>query len=193
MSSPIVESIRKRFNDKAHVEAYTTESMNWFRKFVGSKYFQIPGLKILRDYKKTTNIKLGHIYSYGYDPKWKDSLDYYDTFPLVLVIGLYDDGWLGINLHYVPVKYRYLIFEGLLKTLHDQTINERTRFKITYDKLNALKISKWTGNTIKRYLFDYVPTNIYKIPPEDWEIIMALPYDDFVGAPRRQVYREMLQ
>ena len=189
----LVESIRKRFNDKTNFEANTKESMYWFRKFIGSKYFNLKGIKILREYKKTNKIKLGNIYSYGYDPKWKDSLEYYDTFPLVLVIGLYDDGWLGLNLHYVPVKFRYLIFEGLLKTLVDDTINDKTKFRITYNKLQALRVSKWTGNTIKRYLFSQVQTNMYKIPPEDWEIIMGLPYDNFVGAPRREIYKDMLK
>ena len=41
-----------------------------------------------------------------YDPKFKKTLPYYDTFPLVLPLETYNDGFLGINMHYLPIPLR---------------------------------------------------------------------------------------
>jgi hypothetical protein len=51
---------------------------------------------------------IGRMYFYFYDPKTKDSLPYYDRFPLVIPIERYSDGFLGLNLHYIHPKQRII-------------------------------------------------------------------------------------
>ena len=49
-----------------------------------------------------------------YDPKYKKTLPYYDTFPLVLPLERIPGGFAGINFHYLrPVKARFTLLERL--------------------------------------------------------------------------------
>ena len=60
-----------------------------------------------------TKFKLGGLYFFFYNPKLRDDLPYYDIFPLVIPIEKYHDGFLGLNLHYLPIRYRQLLIQKL--------------------------------------------------------------------------------
>ena len=79
---------------------------------------------------------IGKMYFYFYDPKTKDSLPYYDRFPLVLPIERYQDGFLGLNLHYIHPKQRIILLDKLSNTLSNRNYDENTRMRITYEYLN---------------------------------------------------------
>ena len=53
-----------------------------------------------------TENSIGKMYMFLYDPKHKDTLPYYDSFPLIFPIEFYGDSFLGINLHYLPPVMR---------------------------------------------------------------------------------------
>ena len=55
------------------------------------------------DYRK---FLIGALYFFVYDPKTKADLPYYDRFPLVLPLKREPDGFLGLNLHYLPIPLR---------------------------------------------------------------------------------------
>ena len=63
----------------------------------------------------TTRIEMGKMYLFNYDPKHKQTLPYYDTYPLTIPIERYNDGFLGLNLHYLPPKIRLTLLERLLE------------------------------------------------------------------------------
>ena len=48
-----------------------------------------------------------------YDPKLKESLPYYDVFPLVIPIRKLNDGFIGINFHYLSIPLRLGLLEKL--------------------------------------------------------------------------------
>ena len=54
----------------------------------------------------TSKVEIGAMYMYFYDPKFKDQLPFYDTFPLVLPFGPAKGGFYGINVHYLPYLLR---------------------------------------------------------------------------------------
>ena len=58
-------------------------------------------------------IMVGNMYLFIYDPKLKNELEYYDTFPLVIPIKDYHDGFLGINLHYIDTMDRAILMYSL--------------------------------------------------------------------------------
>src|SRR4051812_30598339 len=59
---------------------------------------------------------IGTMIMYFYDAKLKDVLPYWDQFPLVFPIEIYDDGFLGINLHYLPPMLRAKLMDALYTT-----------------------------------------------------------------------------
>ena len=100
---------------------------------------KVPALRptkgdLMRDRERLKNQSIiGRMYFYYYDPKTKDSLPYYDRFPLVIPIERYSDGFLGLNLHYIHPKRRIILLDKLSTILTDHRYDEGTRFKISYD------------------------------------------------------------
>ena len=86
------------------------DSMNWFKNKV--KEIQgraLPAARKLRSEledqgRLVAQPKLGQMYFYRYDPKFKDKLPYYDTYPLIFPFKYEtspNPGFWGINLHYL--------------------------------------------------------------------------------------------
>ena len=100
----------------------------------------------------TNNVSIGKLYFFFYNPKLKDSLPYYDRFPLVLPIEHYQDGFLGLNLHYIHPKQRIILLDKLSNTLSNRNYDENTRMRITYEYLKAASNIFEATPCIKRYL-----------------------------------------
>ena len=95
------------------VAAKSRAAGNWFRSLVGRARGafsdETPKSILTRSESLTTwrgKSMLGKMYFYSYNPKWKDQLPWYDTFPLVFPIERYPDGFLGLNFHYLHPKHR---------------------------------------------------------------------------------------
>ena len=81
------------------------KSTDWYRDKI--REFGTPkSLDLIRDGKQATRPFFGRLNMFFYDPKLKKKLPYYDRFPLVLPLENYNDGFLGINLHYLPIPLR---------------------------------------------------------------------------------------
>ena len=65
-----------------------------------------------------------------YDPKLKDKLPYYDTFPLVLPVEQYKDGFLGINLHYLSIPMRMRLLDRLMDYSNNDKFDNHTEFRV---------------------------------------------------------------
>ena len=77
------------------------KSYNWYRKKVAD--MTTPGARsVIRKGKATLRPKYGVMNLFGYDPKHKDKLPYYDTFPLILPLEPAKGGFMGLNFHYLP-------------------------------------------------------------------------------------------
>ena len=137
-----------------------------------------------------TNTIIGKMYFFYYDPKTKDSLPYYDRFPLVIPIEQYSDGFLGLNLHYIHPKQRIILLDKLSDTLSNKRYDERTRLKINYDFLKAASLAFEAMPCIKRYLFANVDSRFLEISADEWDIAVMLPMETFVGANTNKVYAE---
>jgi len=60
------------------------------------------------------DVMVGDFYLFEYNPKFKAFLKQWDKYPLVLVLNVYDDGFLGANLHYTTQKQRILLAKKYL-------------------------------------------------------------------------------
>ena len=93
-------------------------STAWYREKI--KELGTPTtLDLIRDGKRNTRPFYGKLNMFMYDPKFKKTLPYYDTFPLVLPLEKYDDGFLGINLHYLPIPLRIRLLDRLVDFSND--------------------------------------------------------------------------
>jgi hypothetical protein len=141
--------------------------------------------------RETNRFKLGGLYCFYYDPKTKENLDYWDKFPLVLILERYNDGFLGLNLHYLPIRYRVAFLDKLMDfavTKDDDIL----KMRVTYDILAASRRFKEFKPCIKRYLHNHVKSKILAIQPNEWEVAVFLPMHQFKGAKPQQVWQESL-
>ena len=116
------------------------KSTQWYRDKI--KEFGKPGaMDLIRDGKQSRTPHYGRMNMFFYDPKGRKTLPYYDTFPLVLPIERYPDGFLGINLHYLPMKLRLQLLDRLVDYSNNTNFDESTKLTVDYNKLKKIKIN----------------------------------------------------
>ena len=164
-------------------------SRDWLRAKV--KDLKPTSEALMRDRTRLKNRSIiGKMYFYFYDPKTKETMKYYDTFPLVIPIEEYNDGFLGLNLHYIHPKQRVILLDKLSETTSNDDYDEKTKFKINYRYLaSASKIFE-ANACMKRYLFTQVESRFLEITADEWDIAALLPVESFVGANTSKVYAD---
>jgi hypothetical protein len=133
---------------------------------------------------------IGKMYFYYYDPKTKDSMPYYDRFPLVIPIEQYSDGFLGLNLHYIHPRQRIILLDKLSKTATNKNFDDRTKLRLSYEYLKAASSAFEAMPCIKRYLFTQINSRFLEITADEWDIAALLPTDSFVGASESKIYAD---
>lgn len=167
----------------------TNASRAWLRAKV--KDLKPTSSGLMRDRERLKNNSLiGKMYFYFYDPKTKDTMPYYDRFPLVIPIERYNDGFLGLNLHYIHPKHRMILLDKLSDTLSNNTYDEKTKLKINYRYLAAASRIFEANPCIKRYLFTQIESRFLEITADEWDIAAMLPVESFVGASTSKVYAD---
>lgn len=141
----------------------------------------------------TKKFRIGSMYFFVYDPKGKNDLDYYDKFPLVIPLQSYSDGFLGLNLHYLPMKYRIYFMRKLMPKAILNDDNEIMRLRISYEILDASRKYKEFRPCVKRYLYSHIRSRILAVEPEEWDIAMYLPVQQFKKAPASKVWKESVE
>jgi hypothetical protein len=167
----------------------TPKARTWLRSQM--KNLANPRTALMRN-KERHKVKsaVGRMYFYYYDPKTKDKLPYYDRFPLVIPIETYNDGFLGLNLHYLPPNLRLVLLDKLYDLLNNDSFDETTRFKMSYSLLSGATRYKEFKPCLKRYLFSHLRSNFIEVPADQWEIAVFLPVEQFVGATSTKVQKE---
>ena len=183
--------------EKAGKNVNSDKSVDWFRKQalavknVNTKNM-IDESKGFERVQKLSKNSIGRMYMFSYDPKTKDVLPYYDMFPLIFPIKYYNDGFLGINLHYLPPMLRAKLMDALYDTLNNKKYNETTKLVISYNILQSASKFKYFEPCLKRYLFNHVKSPFIYISPDEWDIALMLPTEQFVGASKSTVYKNSI-
>jgi len=158
------------------------ESVNWFRETAQSlsgNYGQL-----MNDPKNgvggLTIDSIGRMYMFFYDPKHKDTLPTYDTFPLVFPVNFYGDGFLGLNLHYLSGGGRSGLMGALKEAANNDKYDDSTKLKISYDILNRSAQYSGFKTCVKRYLYSHVASRYLYIEPRNWDYALTLPTESFV-------------
>lgn len=156
----------------------TKQSATWFKSKVGnaSKGF------------KKAKLTTGKMYTFGYDAKGKKTLPYWDRFPLIIVLDIAPQGFIGLNFHYLAPKQREVFLKKLLKFSNQKDSekrNSKAKFNVTW---NAVKKIPGADKMIHKYLYSQVRTTLLESPAREWENVIYLPYQKFVGASASSVW-----
>lgn len=174
---------------RAGIKPRTDESQDWFRDKLRN-IRNINRQTLLRDSAVTrvTRPRMGDMYMFFYDPKHKETLPYYDTFPLIIMVEKAPGGFYGLNMHYLPPVLRAKLFDGLAKS--DERYDENTRFRARYRLLQSVRKLKYFKPCFKHYLTKHVEGRISKVEAPEWEIALFMPTQRFKKATATQVYAD---
>ena len=150
-------------------------STDWYRDKI--KEFGTPKpLDLIRDGKRAAKPFYGRLNMFTYNPKHRKTLPYYDTFPLVLPIEKYPDGFLGCNLHYLPIPLRIKLLDRLVDFSNNTKFDESTVLAVDYSSLKNINLVK---PTLKRYLAGHVKTQFRRIDADEFTVATLLPVQRF--------------
>lgn len=143
--------------------------------------------------KNRTKVLPGEMYMFYYDPKMKDTLPYWDSFPLVFPFRVVPGGFLGLNMHYLPYKLRVVLLDRLALFRNNSQYNEQTRLKLSWNVISGMSRSELVKPCVHKYLAAHVKSPFKKIEAQDWTTALMLPVEQFVGAAKQQVWTESLR
>ena len=176
---------------RAGITPRSKESMNWFRQKAQAMGKVNRSALMKEDPVELKNRGvMGNMYMYFYDPKTKDKLPYYDSFPLVVVVGPAPGGFHGLNLHYLPPPLRAKFLDALMDITNNKNFDETTKFQSRYNILQKTSRLRYYKPCYKHYLNSNVKSRFAYVPPPEWEIATFLPTADFQKSSRSSVYKD---
>ena len=174
--------------DRIKVRAGDTDrSATWYRSQVNRIASGKTAGQLFREGKLQARPSVGRLNLFGYNPKLRAKLPYYDIFPLVLPLEPIKGGFMGMNFHYLPPLLRFRLLERMQARASDRRFDSKTKFEVNYDDVKNIKIVK---PTIKKYLYAYCQTGFLRINADDAAIAIYLPVQRFKKAPEATVYAD---
>ena len=99
MVAYVFDSILTRGMQAGQVPGRTRAARDWYRSAARNATVAPSRLIGQNTAKTTTGTEPGSMMLFNYDPKLKGELPYYDTFPLIFVVGPAEGGFHGLNMH----------------------------------------------------------------------------------------------
>ena len=197
-----LENITKELKNTHNVdyldEKLSLSSYKWFTQYVRKHLYSINTVNKLKQLEETKQIKLqdvrrknrktlindGNLYVFNYNPKTAEKLEFYDITPCVFVIDVLPDGFLGLNLHYLPPSERNrLLYFIKQSSKQGNFLSLIQQIKQKYPYYNKI---------IKRYLYTHIITNIHMIENKYYPLVANLPLGKFMKEDIKSVYRDTL-
>ena len=191
----VEESYLDKLKDAIRTNSVTAKARtagNWFRSIVnrtkGKFSSETPQTILSQSENLVSKSVLGKMYFYSYDPKWKNDLPWYDTFPLVFPIEKYKNGFLGLNFHYLAPKDRAVLMDQLKAFVNNKKYDETTKLMLTYDMLKGFTKIKRARPTVHRYLSSKIKSKFVLVEADEWEVALFLPVERFRKASKKKVW-----
>ena len=178
---------------RAGVTARTNASKKWFQANV-KKLGQVNRTSLLKDdaLEPSSRNIAGNMYMYFYDPKYKDTLPYYDRFPLTIMVEPAKGGFYGLNLHYLKPTIRAAFLDELMKTA-PQKITDKSRIRARYKLLASSKKYKEFKPCFKHYLTEHIKSKLVRVPMSEWEVAIFLPTEQFKKKGKAAIWADSMK
>jgi hypothetical protein len=141
----------------------------------------------------------GRMIMFQYDPvaRGTASLLYYDKFPMGFIIDVNPDGFLMLNMHYLPPNLRANVMDALYRFLpiqEGQELQDSDKLQMLpqpYKILKRYRRLRWYKGCLKRYLNTNIQSRIVTIYPKEWNMALFMPMTrTFRGASKMQIWRD---
>ena len=190
MVSKVFDEILAQGVRAGQIPARTQQSRDWFR--TTARRTRVTPQSVIRGERARykNRVTMGKMYLFNYDPKHKDTLPYYDRFPLIFPVDKAPGGFYGINMHYLPHVLRARLMDALYELSRDKRYDERTRLRLSYSILNGATKYKAFRPTFKRYLSNHVRSRFIEITSSEWDIALMMPLQKFAKASSSKVWAD---
>lgn len=191
MSYKVFQSILDSAEKLGLTDQYSAKAASWFRS--KAENTRATPTSIIRTAPNpVTKVQdlVGSMVLFGYNPKTKDTLPYYDSFPVIFITDINPDGFSGINLHYLPVRQRAQLMDALMRIAEGP---DEDKLELNYQLLKSVKSLKYYKPCYKRYLNNFTVTNYVPIERKLWNIAMFLPLARFQKARITRIHKESLK
>ncbi len=178
-----------RFNE---IESYTSKARTWYMNEL--KTIRLNRQALLRDSEtiKKSRPLPGRMFMFFYDAKHKDTLPYFDRFPLILMVesAKPKKGFYGLNFHYLDYRKRALLLSKLLQYSNNKRYDESTRLRLSYKLLKGASKLAAFKPCFKHYLPGQIQSQVKMIPADYWETALFFPSEQFRGASKSAVFSD---
>ena len=175
--------------DQLREEAHGRElSIRWYRQKV-QELLPKPQVRLMiregiKTQKVTKRPNFGMMNLFYYRPKGAAKLPYYDIFPLVIPLGRrLNDGFVGINFHYLSVPQRWLLLERLsmfqMPSELDAFDTEEGMGDVMALFWPKIRRKRGVKPIVRRYLTKYIKSYFLKIELSEMLIALAIPMERF--------------
>lgn len=124
-------------------------------------------------FNPATDPFIGGMFAFLYSAKYADKLPYWDKLPLVVPFNIYEDGFIGLNLHYASGDDRTRLLQYLLRMRSKKS--KREYVSISYQALQTAVKTSVFEPCIHRYLKTHLRSRLVKIDLGEWGNVAALP------------------
>ena len=175
--------------DEIREEAHGRElSMRWYRQKVQELLPRPQVRQMIREGfkegKVTVSPNFGTMNLFYYRPKTPQRLKYYDIFPLVIPLGRrLNNGFVGINFHYLSVPMRWQLLERLqmfqVPSELDAFDTEEGAGEVMALFWPQVKKKRGVRPIVRRYLTEYMKSRFLRIELSEMLIACSLPVERF--------------
>ena len=175
--------------DEIREEAHGRElSIRWYRQKVQDLLPKPQVRPMIREGIKTQKVtarpNFGMMNLFYYRPKGAEKLPYYDIFPLVIPLGRrLNNGFVGLNFHYLSVPQRWLLLERLsmfqVPSELDAFDTEEGAGDVMALFWSKIRRKRGVRPIVRRYLTKYIQSRFLKIELSEMLIALAIPMERF--------------
>ena len=186
-TNPFTEVLRNTVSPTTAQE----NSRMWLREQAQSvRQVNNPRNILQKNDRLVTNVGIGRMYLFMYDPKTKDDLPYFDRFPLIFPFQKVTGGFYGVNMHSLPHILRARLMDALYTVANNKANDDTTKLRLSYQVLDSASKFRYFKPCVKHYLNNHVKSRFLWVPAEQWDTALFLPLERFVGANKQQVWRD---
>lgn len=168
----------------------TQEASKWFRD-TARKFSSVSTDRLLTEKSQIRNtVEPGSMYMFAYEAKHKDTLPYYDAFPLIFPVKMLSDGFLGLNFHYLQPLLRARLMDSLYTIVSDPKLGDNAKIMLSYQLLNSASQFSYYKPCLKRYLYSQFRSKFAYVDPDTWDIALFLPTERFQGATNSTIWSD---
>ena len=194
------------FEFKSMKEMYTKFEGDPIKRLreIGEEEANLRPQQLLNSAGRTKRLLPGRMYMFNYrNPISKQTADYYDMFPVVMVTNVYEqkDYFSGMNFHYLPPMYRAELMNELFKFVINPgsqgddistSIRAKLAPRVDYSFMKKRRNLMSFKPMYRRYNMQRVIGQYLYIPPKAWDFIMMMPVARFRKAGINKIYMDSL-